>query len=84
LCTPRLLRDADVLVLGAVENMRDLRCPHCGETVEVFPSVSEERSLLREIELLVSIPHDPAFANVDGIPPQFAELATQIEERLMP
>jgi ATP-binding protein involved in chromosome partitioning len=28
-----LLRDADVPVLGAVENMRGLRCPHCGETV---------------------------------------------------
>jgi ATP-binding protein involved in chromosome partitioning len=77
-----LLRDADVPVLGAVENMRGLRCPHCGETVDVFPPVADERSLLREIELLVSIPLDPAFAKVNGIPPQFSELAAQIEERL--
>jgi ATP-binding protein involved in chromosome partitioning len=78
-----LLRDAGVPVLGAVENMRGLRCPHCGETIDVFPPVADERSLLREIELLVSLPLDPAFASVNGVPPQFSELATQIEERLM-
>src|SRR5262249_20620953 len=77
-----LLRDAAVPVLGAVENMRGLRCPHCGETVDVFPPVADERSLLLEIELLVSIPLDPAFAKVNGIPPQFTQLAAQIEQRL--
>jgi ATP-binding protein involved in chromosome partitioning len=77
-----LLRDADVPVLGAVENMRGLRCPHCGQTVDVFPPVADERSLLREVELLVSIPLDPAFAKVNGIPPQFTELAARMEERL--
>lgn len=76
-----LLRDAEVTVLGAVENMRGLRCPHCGETLDVFPPVAEERSLLREIELLVSIPLDPAFAELDGVPPQFHELAALVEKR---
>ena len=76
-----LLRDAGVRVLGAVENMRGLRCPHCGETLDVFPPVAEERSLLREVELLVSIPLDPAFAKVNGIPPQFHELAELVEKR---
>jgi len=76
-----LLRDAGVRVLGAVENMRGLRCPHCGETLDVFPPVAEERSLLREVELLVSIPLDPAFAKVNGIPPQFHELAGLVEKR---
>ncbi|HEY3577510.1 MAG TPA: P-loop NTPase [Gaiellaceae bacterium] len=76
-----LLRDAEVRVLGAVENMRGLRCPHCGETLDVFPPVAEERSLLREVDLLVSIPLDPAFAKVNGIPPQFGELARHVEER---
>ena len=79
-----LLRDADVPVLGTVENMRGLRCPHCGELVDVFPPVADERSLLREIELLVSIPLDPIFAKVNGVPPQFTELAAQIEARLAP
>jgi ATP-binding protein involved in chromosome partitioning len=76
-----LLRDAGITVLGAVENMRGLRCPHCGETLDVFPPVAEERSLLREVELLVSIPLDPALAEVNGVPPQFRELAKLVEER---
>jgi ATP-binding protein involved in chromosome partitioning len=77
-----LLRDADVRVLGAVENMRGLRCPHCGEMLDVFPPVAASRSLLREVELLVSVPLDPAFAKLNGIPPQFDELAERVEERL--
>jgi ATP-binding protein involved in chromosome partitioning len=77
-----LLRDAGVKVLGAVENMRGLQCPHCGETLDVFPPVSEERSLLREVELLVSIPLDPAFARVNGLPQHFHELAELVESRL--
>ena len=78
-----LLRDADVEVLGAVENMRGLLCPHCGETLDVFPPVAEERSLLNEIELLVSLPIDPDLAKVNGVPQQFNELARQVEERLV-
>jgi ATP-binding protein involved in chromosome partitioning len=77
-----LLRDSDVRVLGAVENMRGLICPHCGETIDVFPPVAEERSLLREVELLVSLPLDPSLARVDGAVPQFDELARLVEERL--
>lgn len=77
-----LLRDADVRVLGAVENMRGLRCPHCGVTLDVFPPVAEERSLLREVELLVSIPLDSSFARINGLPPHFNELAGLVEERL--
>jgi ATP-binding protein involved in chromosome partitioning len=77
-----LLRDADVRVIGAVENMRGLRCPHCGGMLDVFPPVAEERSLLREVELLVSIPLDPAFAKFNGIPSQFDELAVRVEEKL--
>jgi ATP-binding protein involved in chromosome partitioning len=80
--TLSLIRDAGVTVLGAVENMRGFRCPHCGETVDVFPPVTETRSLFGEVELLVSVPLDPALAKLNGIPPQFDELATRVEERL--
>ena len=76
------LRDAQVPILGAVENMRGLHCPHCGETIEVFPPVAPERSLLREVELLASIPLDPAYARVNGVAPVFAELADRVVERL--
>jgi ATP-binding protein involved in chromosome partitioning len=77
-----LLREARARVLGAVENMRGLRCPHCGETLDVFAPVAEERSLLREVELLASIPLDPAFATINGIPSHFHDLASVVEERL--
>jgi len=77
-----LLGDSNVRVIGAVENMRGFRCPRCGETVDVFPPVAEDRSLLRDVELLVSIPLDPAFARINGRPPQFDELAARVEERL--
>ncbi len=76
------LREAQVPVLGAVENMRGLHCPHCGETIEVFPPVAPERSLLREVELLASIPLDPAYARVNGVAPVFVELADRVVERL--
>jgi Mrp family chromosome partitioning ATPase len=69
-------------VIGAVENMRGFRCPHCGETMDVFAPVAADRSLLREVELLVSIPLDPAYGKLNGIPPQFDELAARVEERL--
>ena len=39
-----MLRSAGVRVIGGVENMAGLVCPHCGEVVEVF-SRPEERSL---------------------------------------
>jgi hypothetical protein len=50
--------------------------------LDVFPPVAEERSLLREVELLVSIPLDPSFARINGLPPHFNELASLVEERL--
>jgi ATP-binding protein involved in chromosome partitioning len=77
-----LLQDSQVRVIGAVENMRGFRCPHCGETMDVFAPVAADRSLLREVELLVSIPLDPAYGKLNGIPPQFDELAARVEERL--
>jgi hypothetical protein len=44
--------------------------------------VAADRSLLQEVELRVSIPLDPAFAELNGIPPQFDALAALVEERL--
>ena len=55
------LRDAEVPVLGAVENMSGLQCPHCGEVIEVFTPVAEARSVWAEGVLsLGRIPLDPA------------------------
>jgi ATP-binding protein involved in chromosome partitioning len=58
-----MLREERVRVLGGVENMTALTCPHCGERVQVFPAVREERSLWAAgVERLATIPLDPALA----------------------
>jgi ATP-binding protein involved in chromosome partitioning len=77
-----MLRDAGVPVLGAVENMSGLSCPHCGERIEVFPPVAAERSLLRDIPLLGSVPLDPAYARLNGVPPTFAGIADAVVHAL--
>jgi ATP-binding protein involved in chromosome partitioning len=61
------LRDANVPVLGAVENMSGLECPHCGELIEVFAPVTESRSVWAEgVQLLGRIPLDPAIGTFDA------------------
>ena len=56
-----LFRLRKVPVLGAVENMSGLVCPHCGETIDVFPRVTEERSLWTlGVRRLATLPIDPA------------------------
>ena len=78
-----LVRDADVPLLGAVENMSGFVCPHCGERHDVFPRVAEERSLWSDgVERLAEIPLDPSLAHVNGVPPAFAELAGTLRTRL--
>jgi len=68
------LRDTDVPVLGAVENMSGLHCPHCGELIEVFTPVTKSRSVSAEgVPLLGRIPLDPALGTLEGaVRPQSA------------
>jgi ATP-binding protein involved in chromosome partitioning len=40
-----LLRDNGIRVLGAIENMGALNCPHCGGHIDLFPPVRDERSI---------------------------------------
>src|SRR5436190_5246896 len=77
-----MLRGAGVPVLGAVENMRGLRSPHCGELADVFPVVADERSILREVPLLGSVPLDPAFARLNGVPAPFSAIADRVASLL--
>jgi ATP-binding protein involved in chromosome partitioning len=56
-------REMKVPILGIVENMAGMICPHCGEMIEVFSSgggarVSDEM----DVDLLGSIPMDPRIA----------------------
>jgi ATP-binding protein involved in chromosome partitioning len=56
-----LFQSLHVRILGGVENMSGLVCPHCGELVQVFPPVAEERSLWHlGIRRLATFPLDPA------------------------
>ena len=58
-----LLELLGVTVLGGVENMAGLTCPHCGEHVEAFPAASKERSLWSlGVRRLATFPLDPSTA----------------------
>lgn len=57
-----MFRDVNVHVLGVVQNMDGFLCPHCGESVEIFPRSLETRALLDDLPLLGSIPLDPSAA----------------------
>jgi ATP-binding protein involved in chromosome partitioning len=54
-----MFQKANVSVLGIVQNMDGLLCPHCGEQVEIFPRSQEVRNALDELPLLGRIPLDP-------------------------
>lgn len=56
-------RELRCTVLGIIENMSTLACPHCGETLDVFGSHGGE-ALAREagVPFLGAIPMDPAVA----------------------
>ena len=63
----------NVPILGIVENMSYLRCPHCGEAIEVFgKSHTAEAAKEFGIPLLDRIPMDPKLAELSD--------AGQIEE----
>lgn len=59
-----MYRRAGVRILGGVENMAGLACPHCGETIDLLPRVPQERSIWAAagVEWLGAIPTDPAVA----------------------
>jgi ATP-binding protein involved in chromosome partitioning len=59
-----MLKAANVPIIGGVENMAALTCPHCGETVTVFPPAAAERTIWAEgVTRLASIPLDPKVAS---------------------
>jgi Mrp family chromosome partitioning ATPase len=60
-----MARVLGVPVLGLIENMSYLECPHCGERVEAFgPSKAREAALEVGIPFLGSLPIDPAIARL--------------------
>ena len=67
----KMFERVNTRVLGVVENMSGLACPHCGELIDVFGSGGGER-LAEEMKLpfLGRVPLDPAVrtAGDDGRP----------------
>ncbi|MEJ2717026.1 MAG: Mrp/NBP35 family ATP-binding protein [Deltaproteobacteria bacterium] len=64
-------RSLDMNVLGMIENMSGLECPHCGERIDLFKTGGGEKSA-RElgVPFLGSVPIDPAvvLAGDTGVP----------------
>jgi hypothetical protein len=55
--------------------MSGLVCPHCGELIEVFAPVSEERSIWSDGTVMLGrIPLDPALGQPGELSPQAGAL----------
>jgi ATP-binding protein involved in chromosome partitioning len=81
------LRSADVPIIGGVENMRGFVCPGCGERVDVFAAVSDERSIWAQgVRRLGVVPLDPRLGEEPAAPyepfePVAVALLAEIDER---
>lgn len=64
------LRNSGHRILGRIENMAALTCPHCGNPIEVHTATYAGWKQIADIELLGSLPLDPAYARpIDGYHP---------------
>lgn len=55
-----MVKSMNVPLLGIVENMSGLRCPHCGEVIEIFKTGGGERAAEElSVPFLGAIPLDP-------------------------
>ena len=58
-------------VLGVIENMSGLKCPHCGEMIDLFKSGGGERAAKEMgVDFLGKVPIDPSVVDSgdDGVP----------------
>ncbi len=64
----KMARMLDVPILGLVENMSRLICPHCSKPVDLFgPSQAEEVAAETGIRLLGTIPLDPEISRLGDL-----------------
>jgi Mrp family chromosome partitioning ATPase/predicted Fe-Mo cluster-binding NifX family protein len=55
-------RHVNMVILGIVENMSGLECPHCGKKIDLFSARGGEFMAKKEnLPLLASLPIDPEF-----------------------
>ncbi len=59
----KMFMDVNVPVIGIIENMSYLVCPHCGERIDLFPKAGSERAAKEmETKFLGEIPFEPKAA----------------------
>jgi ATP-binding protein involved in chromosome partitioning len=66
-----LLEARGIPIVGGVENMAPMPCPHCGDPVELFAPTDASRTIWHDgVVQLASIPFDPALGRADqrGVP----------------
>jgi Mrp family chromosome partitioning ATPase len=64
-------KEMNLRVLGMIENMNGLSCPHCGKMIDVFGDGGAAKAAAEmDVEFLGSLPLDPSIAKSgdDGIP----------------
>lgn len=76
-----------VSVLGLVENMSYLQCPHCREKIYIYRSEELSQFLnKKDLEILLELPIKPQFSTVyqrdEELTALFSELAEKVRERL--
>ena len=86
-------RQVKMSILGVVENMSGLKCPHCGESIDLFRARGGQMIASKEnLELLASLPIEPEvvsqgdagkldFMNDDQLP--FTREFNKMVERIM-
>lgn len=74
------LRSASVPILGGVENMAGLSCPHCGEHIDVFVPAEPDRAIWSDdVPQLGRIPLDPGLKHQA---PAFDRIADELVSTL--
>ncbi len=82
-----MAKNLGVPVLGLVENMSYLQCPHCQEKVYIYRSEELPQFLAKKnLEILTELPIKPQFSTVyqrdEELSALFNELAAKVRERL--
>ena len=82
-----MAKNLGVPVLGLVENMSYLQCPHCQEKVYIYRSEELPQFLAKKnLEILTELPIKPQFSTVyqrdEELSALFSELADKVRERL--
>jgi len=76
-----MAKSMKVPILGIVENMSGLRCPHCGELIEIFKTGGGERAAEElSVPFLGAIPLDPEVAPLGDEGIAFVEKGTAAME----